>query len=359
MSYLPFKELIWRKLIYLEKCTTFRGILSTYYRFTALQELIQWLISYNVLFRFVLDLNLNLLAHLPSIEFTFFKIDFRDQFTIPFEKIEKARYGMSRYDTSIYDPPTITPTDLEQLIWDLTYHTTKHDALEYRHHASTLKQYIFLVREQLRRHEFAEHYLNTIESIISLTEGKVLKSGYWGVACWDVSAWTEEIEQYSVFDARSIEDWKTVSKLESIFVGESWWEVTSWDYSRWIDVDAEIKPELEDFLDNTIKDFWKHVEPLYTGYLLLSRSEQLHYQGTKHQLHQANIIRQVKKIVNQYGVPSIQVQSYIAFALELSYRARYKGKLEVDDIVMKYERLGLNREILLKIVEMIKYMVIK
>ena len=352
-----FKDPILRKLIYVEKVASDLGIVCTGWRFEQLLDLIRQLIGYNVLLRFYMNLfgQLNLGFSFELTEF--FRIQMSQQFVPPLPGREKARYGISKYGLAYYDPTQVTGKELEYWCWDMSYHTTSHVVPEYRQRGLTVKSYIEVEKDLLKRLGIADYYVDALESCIAWAEGKVKECAYWGFACWDVSPWQEakttSPERYW-YHVRSTKDWLTLIDLETITIIESNWEYSMWDYSIWTPEKVQVKPELEEHLAKTIEDFHRRVEPLWQAVFLLQRMDKLHHVGGYHQIRMQQLIIRVKDILCRLGVPVIQHHAYISALLELAYMYHdssrhyktWKKVLSPQDWLAKWTRMGLREDIL-------------
>jgi len=352
-----FKDPLIRKLIYIEKVASELGVVTTYDRFKDLRDLITYLIGYNALFRFYLDLFAVLNLHFDFNLLEFWKIDFAKYFTVIFERISKGRYGMSKYEECIYDPEQATACHLEWWLWDMTYHTTKHTAPEYKQVGYSLKFMLETNKEILHRHEVKEEYVDAMEEAIAWAEGKVRTSAYWGFACWEVSPWKAPSSEKIHYTARTTADWKTEQKLETITIYECNWGHNRWDYGRWTSDEVKPKPELESKLADVVNEFFKRTEALWQGVFLLQRLDRTHHVGAYHQLRMGQLIIKAKALLCKHGVPVIQHNAYISALLELAYLyhdssrhyKQWKKIMTYDDWLMKWERYGLDKDILRKL----------
>jgi len=339
-----------RKLKYVKKFASIDGILATYYQFRDLLDLIQLQIGWDTLFRSLLDLHLQLNLHFDPSEFEVFKLKLSQLFPFSLETIEKARYGISRYDYSIYDPEQVSPKNLERYTWELTYKTTHHKERKIRHVGRQLVDYLQIHKDMLAQLGINKDYVQGMHDTIALVEGKILNKAYWGFAVWDGAVWSEE----DTYDQRSPEDWSTQLRMETINVYESHWDYSRWDYARWVDDDLEMDESIEEYIDKLIEEKHKWVEPVWEGTFLLQRIDRLHTTGGYYQLKSQNVNDLVKRICYKHGVPVTQIYAYIAFANELLYMKytgyrkakQWRQMVTADDIMNKYVKMGLDRQVL-------------
>jgi len=347
-----------RKLKYVVKVADVYAIVETAHRFEQILDLLRLQIGFDILFRTLMDIYLQFNLHFDFTQFEWNPVDFTGftlpEFKLQFETIEKARYGISRYDYSVYDPEQVSPKQLERFAWEATYHLTHHREKRYRVFAKTVMDYLSTLKQVLARKGVADHYVDNIYRVLLKVEGKVLNTAYWGFAVWDGQVWASE----DAYDQRISDDYKTERKCETINVYECHWDMDSWDYARW--VDGHMSPEtiwqeqIEEFIDEKVAEFHSKVEPAWQGTFLLQRHGRMHIQGGYHQIRLQNINSLVKRICRRHGVPVTQMYAYIAFAHELKYMTyegfrkykQWRKVLTADDIVSKYASMGLDKSIL-------------
>jgi len=386
-----------RKLKYVEKVAVPEVARDWFFRFNLEWDLLSFFVGWSILFRFYLDLYLSLDLHLDCSDFKLNPLDVLEElepitldqlpedvkesleisgFPVPrellpqevqenYEEVGKGYYGKSKYGYAIYDPPSFLSGDIEGSLWDLTYKTTSRVKVHYKHISKTLKDYISIVKDQLRRKGVSERVLSAIEAVVSIAEGKVLDSAYWDCAVWGLDdvglPWKEVQSESSIFNIRNIEDWKTQLPLETFNPYEEWWDIATWDYSRWYGEGYTYPVTLGDYLEEKVNEWLRRVSALHQAVFILQRTDRMHVKGGYHQVRQQHFIKAVSRLLDMLGVSVLEKKNYIAFALELKYVSYsssrhyklYKKKLSKEDIIEKWLRLGLDRNILEKIASMV------
>jgi len=387
----PFVDPLSRKLEYVKNLASIPGINLTMLKWEFILPKIEFNISFNVDFKFNIDLNLawNFHFELPQLEF------------LPpqFEKIEKARYGISKYGKAIYDPEQVTSERLDQLVWDTRYKTTEIDCPCWKYTGNSLLKYIQWIKDSLTPKGVKEEYLDGILGVIGLVEGQLLYAGYVGFSIVGLASVCPPLQyrggfcnyHYSKFKVRSFEDWNTEIELETIGVFQNWVGISRVGYCRVVADYAtgrmQLPKELANDLSQRILDFWKRVGQapitkgldtevppeieeitkycppvkslIYQRVFWYQRVEKMHWEGGKHQLRLQTAINEVKRLLNQAGVPGMFRMPYIQFAQEIFYQyytpgracKQWKKMLTEDDILEKYKRMGCNVELLQKIKE--------
>jgi len=365
----PYVSPIQRKLNYVAELASPEGVELTFLGYEWKIPEYYFSVGFNLLLRFYIDWYLSLSLHLDPLDFDFFKFDFGELIELPpggeLERVSKAKYGESRYDQSIYDPEEITSRRLERAAWQMRYYSTVEDEQAWRKAGEALKKLMSTVKDPLVKHEVREEYVDALEDVVAIAEGKVLSSAYWDCAAWDVSPWKETSSETGVFKARSTVDWKTEAELETESPYESWWDVCRWDYARWFETPTAMRPEVAESLAKAVDEFQANIGIVEQhGYptiprrtFFLQRTERLHWTGGGHQIRLQDVINRVKALLNREGVFSAVRAAYIAFAQELYYLRyephrlwkRWKTMLTVDELVDKYVKMGLEEAVLNKI----------
>ena len=360
------KDPLTRKLNYERDLASTEGIDLSMLRWGAILNNILSSISFNVLFNFILNLYLSLNLYFEPSQFDFNMPDFFDSFNITIEKVGKAKYGISKYGQSVYDPPLLTYKDLARALWSLRYQTTCENALAYKHIGKTVSNWIETVKKQLLEKGLSESYFDGMVGLLSLVEGKILTTAYFDFAAFDVNVFSYEVDGKNVIIARNTENWKTGNILETIGVYECHFDHSEFDYARFIEnygrEGIKVKKEACDNLLEKIKDFHARsgqfkeygVKGLFQRVFFLERKDRLKWQGGKHQVYLQRVINEVKRICNKYGIIAQVRGAYIAFAQELFYRGyvphrrykRWKQVLTDNDIVNKYINMGCDKQVL-------------
>jgi len=347
-------------------------------------------IGYNLLFNFLLDFYLSLNLHFPSEEFDFEMPDF----VISFPKIEKARYGISRYNKSIYDPPDITAKDLARFLWNVRYHTTEKSTPVWKGKGLALKNKIEVLKEILKNKNIADYYIDEMINSLITAEGKVLNASYVGFAIVGVSRVMSKVRNKTGvmggYKFRDTEDFKTEKDWATMFPYETQVGMARVNYARVMPkpekfkethlkrlskdlvervrefkkrsaktpitkgLDVEVRPE--------VREITKLITPpkhmLYQRVFFYQKREKMKWEGGKHQARLQNIIEHVKPILDKYGVHGNFRLSYITFAKEYVYmhykphrrHKQWKRILTEDDLILKYKRMGCNEQILREII---------
>jgi len=351
-------------------------------------------IGFNLTFNFLLDFYLNLDLHFPFDQFDFEM----PNFAFEFPKIEKARYGMTKYNESIYDPPDVTWKDLARLLWNLRYHTTEKSVPYYKKVGQALKNFIDTHKEILKRRDVAPYYIEGMVEKLLTAESKVLNCSYVGFAIVGVAKVVKSTERkgrkMGLRKQRWTDDYKTEREIPTKFPYETQVNYARVNYARVVPeeerfkrdilsplsrdlarrikefkmrasktpitkgLDVEVRPE--------IKEITKNIEPpkhtLYQRVFFLQKRYQLEWEGGKHQARLQNIIEHVKPILDKHGVHGNFRLGYITFAKEYVYmhykphrkHKQWKKILTEDDLILKYKRMGCDEQILREIIKVVK-----
>ena len=360
------KDPLTRKLNYERDLASTEGIDLSMFRWGAILNDILSSISFNVLFNFMINLYLSLNLYFEPSQFDFNMPDFFDSFNITIEKVRKAKYGISKYGQSVYDPSLLTYKDLARALWSLRYQTTCENALAYKHMGKTVYSWIESVKKALLEKGLSESYFDGMIRILSLIEGKILTGAYFDFAAFDVNVFNYEVDEKNIILARNTENWKTGNILETIGVYECHFDHSKFDYARFIEhygrKGIKVKTEICNSLLNKIREFHARsgqfdeqgAKGLYQHVFFLEKQEKLKWQGGKHQVYLQRTLNIVKQILNKHGVIAQVRGAYIAFAQELFYKnykphrryKRYKQILSDEDIVNKYLNMGCDKQVL-------------
>jgi len=372
-----YKTPLERKLAYVRELASTEGVDLSMLRWEALLDEIMKNISFNVIFNYLINIYLDFNLHfdLPELDFEMpdfsqFFIDSKTGLTFKeLEKVEKARYGISKYGQSYYDPEQVTSKPLQRLLWDLRYKTTEKDALAYKHTSEALKQWIQQLKDYLTQREVADYYQDGMFEILALIEGKMLTTSYWDFAAFDVSVFGEE----DSFKSRHPDDWKAEHDLETVGLYECHWDWARFDYARWGDVyqggTIIVSQEIADELEKRISDFQKRSgiveqygeKTIYQRVFFHQKEDQMHIEGGHHQIVLQNLKNHVKRLLNEKGVIAQFRMAYLSFAQELFYLKyephrkykQWKTILTDDELINKYVRMGCERPILEEIKEVV------
>ena len=354
-----------RKKRYVQKVANVFVMRDIYFRFLELDWLIKIQIGFSFLFRWLLDLHLQLGMHIPEVDIDTNFYQSVQEVAPEAGVIEKCIFGEGIYGVCLIDPRQVTSIDIERAAWYLTYKTTDHSEWKYKHISKTLKDYVEAFKKSIIEAGVADFYVNSIENLISVAEGKVLTTGYWGFACWDVSPWNKE-EKYKGerivwVPIRYTEDWETELDIETINPYESHWGLSSWHFARWCCLPKEFYEKLQDDLDKAISEFHKRVEPLWQSVFFLQRTDRMHIKGGFHQVRLGHKKYIISRILDRYGVPAHMKKLYYSFAEEVLYLyheshrkyKNFKQILNIDSVIEKWSALGLDKQILKLLVDTI------
>jgi len=315
-------------------------------------------IGFNILFRFYLDLFLQLDFHFDFSEFDFWDFDLREIFPVEFEeaieKVEKARYGISEYGKSIYDPEQVTSQNYERMLWDQRYKLVHPDGHGARNIGPACRKIFDIYADFLRNKGVREEYIRGVEAVLPLVEGKIFTTSYFDFAIFDVSPFADEKK----CTVRSTEDFETEIDLETERPYESYFDHSRFDYSRFSGLPVEQAKKLADAIDEFQKRAGmveqyglKVLRPRVFG---LQRTDRLHRVGGGEQVNLQHLINRVKIILDSQGVAGMMRNAYLSFAQELAYLGRgahrkwkrWKEMLSPDDLIEKYKSMGCDEGIL-------------
>jgi len=317
----------------------------------------------------MLDLYLVLNLHFDWEELDWWKLEFGELFEPKIELIQKAKYGISKYDESIYDPQQVTSKSLERWLWSLRYKMTSKDDPSWRHAGIPLKEEFRRFKDQLIELGIADYYADAMEEIMSAIEGKVCHTAYVGFAVVGLSKVMPTPTSTSYFTVRWFEDWLSELTFESVRPYENWVGYSRVGYSRvsgdelWPSV--ELAVAFEDSLYEERKwkllTAWSPEMYFYPRTFMLQKTEPMHWTGGAHQLRMQELINRVKGILDREGILAMFRTPYLNFVHELYYMhheghryyKQYKVVLTQQDIIDKYVKLGLDETILRRITQVV------
>ena len=351
-----------RKLAYIRKLASPEGVDLAMRRWASMLPNIEFSIGYNVLLRILMDLFLNLCVHLPGLEFEWWPVEFTEQFTPPFPKIEKAYYGRTKYNQSYYDPEQVTGENMERQAWETRYRIDDKSFPFFKQTSLALIRHLETYKDLLERLGIKREYLEAMEELLSLVEGKLLFGAYVGFTMVGLGRVMVRKGSGSVIPVRDTRDWKTVKLLESFYVFENHVGHARVGYARVMSLKARIKRDLIYKIIEEITEFRKRsgivsvadTQVLYQRVFFLQRTERMKERGGFHQIKMGNIANAVRKILDRHGIIGALRGLYHSFARELVY-FKYKGHkrwkwwkemLSADDIMEKYLRMDLDPDIL-------------
>jgi len=373
-GYIPSLE---RKKAYVDNLASLEGIDLSMLKWEFKLPTIELNIGWNVVFNFLLNLHLDLNLHfdMPSLDFEmpefgdfFFDIETGLTFNEIF-KVEKARYGISKYGKSIYVPEQVTSLPLRRCLWDLRYKTTEKDDLAWKQSAQTLGRWIAQLRKQLVAKDIADYYIDAMIDTLRVVEGKLLNVSYVGFAVVDACKVSPPASSVIKFKVRDVKDWTTELEFESLGIWDTHVDVARVGYSRVCDKYAggsiAVKKGLIDNLVKRIEDFRKRsgfveqygVKTIYQRTFFYQKKDKMHWEGGEHQLRLQRIKNTIKQLLNNKGIIAQFRAAYLAFTQELYYLTyephrkfkKWKKLLTSDELVDKYVMMGLDKSLLLEI----------
>ncbi len=363
-----------RKLKYLATLASPEGVDLAMRKMAYRLPVINLNITYAVLFRLLLDLYLHLNLHFDFSMFEWHPIDFTTEFTIELPKVEKAKYGESKYDFSIYDPENVNSLSLERMVWDLRKKSTSKDHPSYRQTGEALKKHFEIIKDALVKKEVREEYIDAMIEHLMLVEGLLVGGAFVGFSIVGFSKVMPKPSSLTSVTVRDPQDLKTERKIHTDFAYGSYVGYARVGYARVGrrpgDERFRFKRELQDYALKAIEEFRKREGPvgppgleiLHRRLFMLQRTDRYHYYGGYHQIKLQRINNAVKQVLDRYGVVAQMRMTYISFAKELAYLyhdshrryKRWKKILTEDDLIEKYKRMGLDEDILREIVKVVR-----
>ena len=388
------ETIIDRKETYIEHTTDLDWLNLNMLRWEFRLPKIDLSISFNLVFKFLLDFYLNVDLHIPYEEFDFEMPDFVRNW----ELIEKGVYGQTKYNLSYYDPPEIPPKSMSRFAWNMRYASTEKSSPYYKKTSEALKRYFLAHKEILERLGVKPQYVDRFIEALMMAEGKVLNSAYVGYAIVNISKVTKRAVvkkgRAGIGKIRWTDDFRTEHKIKTRYPYETLVNYARVNYARVLPEEKkykethlrplakELKKRIDDFKKRAtltpitkpieaevrpeIKQITEAIEPpkhtLYQRVFFLQKREKMKWEGGKHQARLQNIIEHVKPILDRYGIHGVMRLGYISFAKEYAYlhykpHRKYKQWKDIiteEDLILKHKRMGLNETILRDIVNVIK-----
>jgi len=342
-----------RKLEYLRKLASIKGIYLSMLNWEALLPVTHMNIASNVTYRMLMDMYLNLNLGIDSSTFEWHPLDYRKMFTPEFPPHPNpANIG------------SMTPKDLENSLWAFRYFVSSPEGYFAKHMSLTLAEHIYWYGETLRKRGVDTTVIDIMVDLLAFLEGFCKVTTYVGLATVGVS----EVMP-SWIDIRNPYDWKSTMSIQVTAIYESIVGLARVGYCR---VTApygapylSVTTDLTDHFTASVEDFRKRTgmvagspeKTLYQRIFMLQREQDYHQHGGEHQIKLQTIINTVKKVLDREGIMVQARMSYINFAQEIYYLKyephrlwkRYKIMLTEDEIIDKYKRGGLNEDILREI----------
>ena len=386
----PIAKIRDRKEDYIEHITDLDWLSLNMLRWEFFLPKIDLSINFNLEFNFFLDFYLNLDLHFPFEEFDFNM----PEFLFNWEKINKAYYGKTKYDESVYDPPEILYKDLARFLWDMRYKTTESSTPNYKNAGNALLNYIESNKELLIKKGVSQFYINAMIDTLLKVEGKVLNCSYVGFAFVNLSKVMRTVVRHgrklAVCSKRSADDYTTETEFYTMYPYESTVNYSRVNYSRVTPTGEQFKQthikQLAKDFEKRVKEFkmrstktpivaglnvgvrpevreitsqiTPHTHTIYQRVFFMQKRHELEWEGGKHQARLQHVIERVKPILDRCGVTGNLRAAYVAFAKEYVYMhykssrkyKQWKRLLTEDDLIQKYKRMGLDERILRQII---------
>lgn len=398
MSWKYSRDILHRKLKYLKTWASEDGIFTSMDKWANLLKEIQSEISYDVVYRLLEEIYLMINAGFDWEDFDFPPLpdDFNipDIVTPPIEGGTKAYWDVTYYDQSYYDPPDVQFKDIERFAWSHRYKISEKDTMEYKQMSKSLKDLINARREGMNKVGVADHFLDVVETTMSMVESRILKGCYVGftiVGLNKVSRRHKEGDPFTArVDARDSQDWKTIYPTESVLAWESLVGWSRVDYSRVGAYYMVMNKALSDEAVKRINEFWQRsglvnvedlspygglgyipgywsytkerAKTLYPRIFALQRVDQYHYKGGAEQLKMSFDSKRIRPILDRHGIISVMRNAYFSFAREIHYLKYDSHRLfklwrrlvTYEDIIQKYIKLGCDELILREVKGIVK-----
>lgn len=403
MSWKYSQDIIHRKLRYLKTLASEDGIDISMEKWLALLKQMGLEISWETVWRNLIDLYLKLFFGFDWDDFDWGFDDWNmpDDWTFPDEwdwepptfpddenpfdpnddadVILKAHWDVSHYNLCYFDPPEITMRDIERYAWWCRYRVAEKETAEYKQQSLALKNKLTQYKQSLIRAGVRESYLDGIEEIISMVESRLLRGFCVGFAVIGVSRVSQRHQTPDPFRAtvetRLVSDWKTTKATESVVAWES---IVGWSrvgYHRVGNFNLKIQRWLSQAILHKINAFWlrsglvtpsqvsryggvdyyQYAPSQYMGYapadvqvlwqrvFMLQRVDQYHYKGGAEQLKMQFNTKRIRPLLDKAGVISMARGMYHAFAHEIFYHGKSGHKL-----YKQWKRLITEEDIILK-----------
>jgi hypothetical protein len=384
-----------RKLAYLQELASEQGIDLSMLRLGSLLTDLYLSIDFNCLFRFWLDMYLNLDLQLDFTDFNWWNFDFgKFGFNFVLPESKKGIYGKSYYNDFMYDPPRPKSIDLENSMWWMRKHTTETDKPFHKQFSVSIKSYLETIKERLQERGVADFYTDAMESLLAMVEGKVFNCAIVGFAIVGFArVMPAEEGGTSSYQARKHTDWKTFWNLRTCSIFDSVVGIAMVGFTRVGSINLKPSTAMVERFHEQVKEFKERAgkvaaeypfpayppyaygyappaqpyapvkpEVLYPRVFMLQRVDEYHYNGGHYQLQTQILINKVKQMLNKEGIVAQQRMSYIAYAQELFYIEhpthrkwkRWKEILSKEDLRKKYIAMGMDEAILSKIEDIVR-----
>jgi len=306
---------------------------------------------------------------------------------------ERGRYGITKYDRSLYNSEELTWNFLENLLWDFQDLVLKKCTREHNLSSKALQKHTDSHKNYLLEKEVAGHYTENMFMKCAFMEAKAIHASYTGFT----TVGTMIVSSPKSIKVRKTEDWKTEETVKSYQIYEAHVGFSRVGYMRVVHkkfgLGRDIMKRLAEEFRKRIEEFHKRtggliIEVPYPVTILGSsqpppvifpfnmqhliwhqKRDLMHYKGGGHQIRLQNIIIRVKDILNRRGIVAQHRLLYINFAEEYVYlyypteeekrpeewgrSKEYKKNFDREYIVDKYKSLGADEGILREIIDAI------
>jgi len=354
MPRLSFKDWFLRKLRYYKTFAELKGIEGVMVKWGGILDWIRLSASYNLVYRFLLNLYLQMNLGFDFKVTDFWNIDTQKEGYPEYQPVPKAIYGQTKYNEGVYDPDDVTSKELEEAIWELREKATEGDYNEYKLKGIPLILHIEHIKSIFKKRNVKDLYLDAIEDTLALVEGKIVNASYVGIAVVGIAKVSKPRTSVSKFKMRMPRNWIQEIEMDSIKIYETHVGMARVGYCRVSSKEPDMRPELINRLVQEVDAFHKRIDTLWQHTFFLQRHEKFMLKGAQHQIHLQEIINTTKRILDKYGVVAQMRLTYCLFAQELCYHhykghrktKHYKRLLTEDEIIEKYVKLGCDRQIL-------------
>lgn len=342
-------EMLYRKLRYLFKFGSTQALHGYYLVYDRLHDELIRRFSWSAIFRMIVDQYLRLMFGFEPDWLKYNPFKWEEFIAIPIQVPTFTRFCYSRFNNTFLYDVKVDPLTLEYWLWDLSYKWFKHATSDYKHFGNYAKLMRDVFTYLASTYGFDINFLTYMVTAISLAFAKIRIASFWDVAVWDSSVWSEDY----VKTIHPLEP-EREEQVESTSTYDSHWDFAYWDYSQWSAGSFPFKPEIGDVLDKKMEEFAKRIGELYATLVIAKALDRIHYRGSEKQLYLKYIYNKLSPLLDRLGVPATQKHLYFSFAEEIVFirhvkyrKTKYwKQYLSEEDVVEKYVKLGLSRDVL-------------
>jgi len=354
----PFRDAYTRKYNYVNAFASVEGVFNASEKFIGRNDLdlgflgfsftLLFNLSVHLLFNYNIPIPLPLPVTVNGVTYTYLP------YPANVSAVTKAYYGKSRYNYAYVDPAPTIEELARVFAHELRNHLTRKRFGAYRAEGAGAKAYVNWLKSVMIKYGLPEWLANYIAETYLKVEGKAISVAYWDLSAWNGCYWSERGE----FAVRSVSDYKSVQKAKSAYYYEAHWNYDRRNYARWTGKEAPIDSTLSAIareLLNALRRGNTWIDGVfYPEVKWLRKVDDMHEYGGYAQIKSADGDRKVRAVLDKFGIAGVARTAYIAFAREVIYMRnartrkvkKWKRYISVDDIVNKYERLGLNRRVL-------------